>query len=74
MFLDIDSPPVEVPIDILSYVLGLIGQAISFLRYTVPDFIFHSDNGYIIILIAVFVVGTIINLLTGEDSDIVDDD
>ena len=74
MFLmDVEYPPVSQPENMFQFVLGLLGQAYSFLRYVVPDFFFHSDNGYFFILLSVFVIGTIINLITGDDDDIVDD-
>lgn len=71
--LDVDYPPVAQSENMFQYVLGLLGQAFAFLKYRVPDFFFHSENGYFGILLAIFIIGTIINLITGDDDDIVDD-
>lgn len=71
--LDVEYPPVTTAENMFEFVLGLLGQAYAYLRYIVPDFFFNSGNGYFFILLSVFVVGTIINLITGDDDDIVDD-
>lgn len=67
-----DFLPPSTDINLLQWIMGQLGHAFAFLKYQIPDFIFGGDS-YWNILLAVFIVGTIINLITGEDGDIIED-
>ena len=64
--------PPSTDINILQWILQQLGHAFFFFKYQVPDFIFHGESFWSL-LVAIFVVGTIINLITGDDDDIIED-
>ncbi|MBO7695318.1 MAG: hypothetical protein J6T10_22065 [Methanobrevibacter sp.] len=67
-----DFLPPSTDINILQWIMQQLGHAFAFFKYQVPDFIFGGDS-FCSVLLAVFIVGTIINLITGEDDDIIED-
>ena len=64
--------PPSTDINLLQWIMGQLGRAYAFLKYMVPDFIFGSDSFWTV-LVSIFIIGTIINLITGEDDDIIED-
>lgn len=65
--------PPSTDINLFQWVLGQLGRAFAFLKYMIPDYFFGGVSFWNILL-SIFIIGTIISLITGDDSDIVDDD
>lgn len=52
----------------LHFIADLIADTVDFFT-TIPDYFTGAPNFYIV-LVSLFVVGTIVNLITGEDDDL----
>lgn len=65
--------PPSTDINLFQWVLGQLGRAFAFLKYAIPDYFFGGVSFWNILL-SIFIIGTIISLITGDDSDIIDDD
>ena len=52
----------------MRFISDLVADAVDFFT-SIPDFFTGAPNFYIV-LISLFVVGTIVNLITGEDDDL----
>ena len=65
--------PPSTDINIIQWIVGQLGRAYAFLKYMIPDYFFGGVSFWHILL-SIFIIGTIISLITGDDSDIVDDD
>lgn len=52
----------------LAFIRDLFHNAVLFFK-SIPDYFTGAEN-YYIVLLALFVVGTLVNLITGEDDDL----